>query len=80
MKKRRKRVRKYRFHGIVNRLFLIKANTMSDLKRKASIAANDYFNAIDNMTVFDLSEGSHFDLARINKVCPWNVVFYGVWR
>ena len=74
------KVKNFRFRGIVNRSFLIKANTMSDLKRKASIAVNGYFNVIDTMTVFDLSDGSHFNLTRINKVCPWNMIFYGAWR
>lgn len=79
-RKRKYSRKKYRFHGIVNRLFLVKANSLRDLKRKASIAVNGYFNVIDQMTVFDGDDGTYFNLSRINRKCPWNVMFYGSWQ
>lgn len=72
--------KKYRYHGIVNRQHFVAADTVTDLKRKASIAVNGYMNVTDSLTVFDRDNKTHFSLHRINKKCPWNVILYGSWK
>jgi hypothetical protein len=56
----------------------IEANTITDLKRKASRIANNFCKTIDEMTV---TIGTHaYKMTRINKKCPWGIIYYGKWK
>ena len=56
----------------------IQANTMQDLKRKASMIANPLFNVIDEMTVE--YDGGMANMRRINRKTPWNTITYDRWH
>ena len=56
----------------------IYANTFTDLKRKASIVANGYFNAVDELEV----RGGNLvgKWYRFNKKYPNNTIYRGTWQ
>lgn len=58
----------------------VEANTISTLKRKASLSCNHCYNFYDGMAVKDTETGSRFMLARINKKSPNNIIVFGSWR
>lgn len=71
-------------HGTIYGIVVI-ANTMTDLKRKASRIANQYFSAYDKMTVnlHDIAKCANemqFTLTRINRKAPNNRIIYGQWH
>lgn len=58
----------------------VEANTISTLKRKASLSCNHCYNFYDGMAVEDTETGNRFMLARINKKSPNNTIVFGSWR
>lgn len=58
----------------------VEANTISTLKRKASLSCNHYYNSYDEMAVEDTEAGNCFMLTRINKRSPNNIIVFGSWR
>lgn len=71
-------------HGTVYGRTII-ANNMTDLKRKASRIANEYFSAHDEMKVnlHDVGKCENeeqFTFTRINRKAPNNTIIYGQWH
>lgn len=58
----------------------VEANTISTLKRKASLSCNHCYNSYDEMAVEDTETGNCFMLTRINKKSPNNTIVFGSWR
>lgn len=61
------------------------ADTMTELKRKASYMANGNFNAIDELLVREYNTDTkeqvrEFNMTRINKKYPNNTIKRGVWH
>jgi hypothetical protein len=56
----------------------IEARNMTELKRKASIIANGYFNPLDKMEV-EFS-GKSLQYLRFNTKCPNNTIQRGEWH
>lgn len=72
------------YHGVIYGITII-AKTMKDLKRKASIIANEKWSSFDEMKVLihDIGRSENtglFTLRRINRKCPNNTIFYGKWN
>ena len=72
------------YHGVIHGITVI-AKTMKDLKRKASIIANQKWSSYDEMKVFshDIERCENtelFTLRRINRKCPNNTISYGKWN
>ncbi len=72
----------FMFEAIVNGKTYIRAATIQALMRKASMAANDDFNAIDTLSVVKarstmLDKPTHF--VRINQKSPDNKIIRGKW-
>lgn len=57
----------------------IKGKTVSELFRKASRIANNYYNVIDKIIIFD-SVGIPCEFTRINHKYPNNTIKRGKWR
>ena len=75
---------KYEYHGIVNGKRLIFANSISQLKRLASIHANNTFNPIDTLdvvlhNVYACENVEIYHFKRFNKVSPNNTITRGSW-
>lgn len=71
------------FHGIIYDRVVF-ANTLPDLKRKASRIANGHFSAVDKMEVVihdprRCENLGRFTLSRMNKKAPNNSIIYGQW-
>ena len=71
-------------HGTLYGITII-AKTMTELKRKASRIANNYFSAYDTMKVnlHDIGKCENieqFTLTRVNKKAPSNRIVYGSWN
>lgn len=56
----------------------IEADTLPDLKRKASIVANPYWNSVDEMVV--PIQGRNIKFTRINKKSPNGRIVFGEWK
>ncbi len=77
---------KYRYHGIISGIGIsgnVYANSLSDLKRKASKIANCYYRPVDVMQVWD-SKGVDnkpiFNFYRRNRKTPWGTFNPGQWN
>ena len=71
------------FHGIIYDRVVF-ANTLFDLKRKASRIANGHFSSVDKMEVIihdprRCENLERFTLSRMNKKAPNNSIIYGRW-
>ena len=76
---------KYEYHGIVNGKRLIFANSISQLKRLASVYANNTFNPIDTLdvalhNVYACENVELYHFERFNKVLPKNTIERGTWK
>lgn len=57
----------------------ISGKTMTEIKRKASRIANDYWNMVDRMEVTDEQNGITMMFYRNNRKTPNNMIEYGTW-
>lgn len=57
----------------------ISGKTMTEIKRKASRIANDYWNMVDRMEVTDEQSGNVLTFMRRNRKSPNNMIVYGTW-
>jgi hypothetical protein len=58
----------------------ISGKTMTEIKRKASRIANDYWNMVDRMEVTDEQSGNVLTFMRINRKSPNNAMIFGKWQ
>lgn len=56
----------------------IEAETLTALKRKASMIANPCFNTHDTLIVHTNIGDARF--SRFNKKTPWGTITYGQWK
>lgn len=72
-----------KYYGTVkNRL--VKSDSIKDLKRKASIIANGYFDVVDELLI-GVQNGNEpikviCTYRRVNRKCPNNTIERGVWK
>lgn len=57
----------------------ISGKTMTEIKRKASRIANNYWNVVDRMEVTDEQNGITMMFYRNNRKTPNNMIEYGTW-
>lgn len=57
----------------------ISGKTMTEIKRKASRIANNYWNVVDRMEVTDEQSGNVLTFMRRNRKSPNNMIVYGTW-
>lgn len=74
----------YKLHGVIQGLGIagnVYANTITDLKRKASETANGYFRPVDSMKIWNSQTGEFlFSMTRINKKSPAGTFTPGKWN
>lgn len=61
----------------------MQANSISALKRKASMKCNKHYSAIDSMFVHVIEDGlelKDFHMYRMNIKAPNNTIVRGMWR
>ena len=70
----------YNYRGYIRRINKeVFGNSLSSLKRQASIVANDYYNSLDEMDVYFRGK-KMFCLYRLNKKTPSGAWEAGEWR
>lgn len=57
----------------------ISGKTITEIKRKASRIANNYWNVVDRMEVTDEQNGITMMFYRNNRKTPNNMIEYGTW-
>ena len=56
----------------------ITGKSFTEIKRKASVIANSFYNSFDKMEVSH--DNKKFSFIRINKIYPNNIIERGLWR
>ncbi len=58
----------------------VQAHTITSLKRKATMVANEFFNPIDEMQVCYGPENMTLTYTRVNRKTPDNTIRRGQWK